>query len=287
MTQHVQFVKSQGLGNDFVLIDAISQRIDIDRLRTQAESLCDRHFGIGADGIILALPSDTSDIQMRVINADGTEPEMCGNGLRCFAKWVREEGLIDKDMFSVQTGAGVRIPALLDATGNEQMIEVGMGEPELNPENIPTRLQPGAEDERVISQPIHIEGEVFNITTVSMGNPHAVIFVDDLTQIDIAHLGPLLANHSAFPKGVNVEFVQVLSRTEAVMIVWERGAGETLACGTGACAVLVAGVLESRLDRSATIQLPGGPLGIVWQESDNKIIMTGPAKTVYRGQFEL
>ena len=284
MKQHIQFVKCQGLGNDFIMIDGISQRINEKELKLEAEKLCDRNFGIGADGLILALPSEESDIQMKVINSDGSVPEMCGNGLRCFAKWVREEGLIEKSLFSVETGAGVRIPALLDKNDSVQMVEVGMGEPSLEPKKIPVKI---TEKESVVEHIFEVENQQLRGTCVSMGNPHVVIFVDNLKEIELDKLGPAISNHELFPEGVNVEFVQVVQPDEAVMVVWERGAGATLACGTGACAVLVAGVLTKRLERTSTIHLPGGPLKINWQESDNRVVMTGPAETVYRGQFEI
>lgn len=284
MKQHIQFVKCHGLGNDFIMIDGISQRLDEKQLKNEAVRLCDRNFGIGADGLIVALSSDHSDIKMKVINADGSEPEMCGNGLRCFAKWVCEEGLVEKTLFSVETGAGIRIPALLERLESTQMVEVGMGEPQLRPQNIPVK---GMVSDRVVEQVFEVSGKAFRGTCVSMGNPHVVVFVESLKSIDLDNIGPAFAFHDAFPEGVNVEFVQIVNRTEAVAVVWERGAGATLACGTGACAVLVAGVLTDRMDRKGTIHLPGGALQVAWQESNDRVIMTGPAETVYSGQFEL
>ena len=279
-------MKYHGLGNDFIMIDAISQSIDEDSLQSKTRKICDRNFGIGADGIILALPSTKSDIRMKIINADGTEPEMCGNGLRCFAKWAKDEKLISQMSFSVETKAGGRSVLLSGESGDIQTVQVEMGEPDFSPEKIPFKTSEKDTLETVVSYALNVNNQTVNITSLSMGNPHAVVFVEDLDSIDIGKLGPSLSQHACFPEGVNAEFAQVLNSNEAKMIVWERGAGPTLACGTGACATVVAGVLEGRLNRIATIHLPGGPLRIEWQ-SDNHLSMSGPAQTVFRGQFEL
>lgn len=284
MSQKIQFSKLHGLGNDFVVINALSQRVDVAAIRALTPELCDRHFGIGADGVILVSPSATADFKMTIFNADGSEPETCGNGLRCFAKFIHDDRVTDKDVFSVETGAGTVIPALIKQNGAVSAVEVDMGAPILNPPDIPVT---GITKSVSVNEPILVNGREFIMTCVSMGNPHAVIFVPDLKELDIETLGPAFERHPRFPKGVNTEFVQVMSRSEAVMIVWERGAGETLACGTGACAVTVAGVLTGQLDRKALIHLPGGDLTIEWQESDNHVSMVGPAELVYRGEFLL
>jgi diaminopimelate epimerase len=285
MHPKIQFTKMQGTGNDFIVVDAINQRWEVTDTGAVAAALCDRHFGIGADGLILVLPSQTQDFKMRIFNADGSEPEMCGNGIRCFAKFVHDAGLSDLDVFSVETMAGPIVPALLKQDGVVVGVEVDMGEPRLQRKDIPMGF--GDQTNRVVNEPLAIQGEHFLITGVSMGNPHAVIFCPDLSQVVVADLGPQIEIHPLFPEKTNVEFVQIISATEAKMQVWERGSGETLACGTGACAVLVAGVLTQRLSRKATIHLPGGSLGIEWQESNNHVIMSGPVKTVFTGQFSL
>ncbi len=280
---HLRFTKLHGLGNDFIIIDAINQRIVESAIQARAAALCDRHFGIGADGVILVLPSTQADFKMRIFNADGSEPQMCGNGIRCFAKFVFEEGLTDKEVFSVETLAGPIVPALIRENGNVVAVEVDMGAPILERAKIP--VAKGDPTARVIQEPLQVDGQSFTFTAVSMGNPHAVIFVDNLEEIDLEKVGPLCESHPLFPERVNTEFVQVLSPQEAVMRVWERGSGETLACGTGACAILVAGVLNGLLSHKATIHLPGGELKIEWVKSDGHVMMTGPASHVFSGEF--
>lgn len=271
MKHRLLFSKLHGLGNDFAVVDAINQRVDLNDASRISQLVCSRNFGVGADGLILVLPSSKNDIQMRIFNPDGSEPEMCGNGIRCFAKFVYENKMIEKDVFSVETGAGTIVPALILENGEVKAVEVDMGQPVYSK----------------INEELNVGGQTFRFTDVSMGNPHAVVFVDDLKALDIDRLGPLFENNPRFPKRTNTEFTQVINRKEAVVIVWERGAGETLACGTGACATLVAGVLNNKLDRKATIHLPGGDLLIEWQESDNHIMMTGPATSVYKGEIQV
>ena len=273
-----------GLGNDFIVIDGINQRINDEDIITNSVKLCDRNFGVGADGVILVSASEKCDLKMRIINADGSEPEMCGNGIRCYAKFVYEEKLIDKDVFSVETLAGNIIPAINISNGEVNRVEVDMGEPIFDAVEIPTSVQ---NQKTVLNYPVTIEDNDYFINCVSMGNPHAVIFVDDLTQINLSKLGPVIETHPLFPEKTNVHFVQVVSKTEAIVDVWERGAGETLACGTGACAVLAAGFKNGLLDRSANIKLPGGILKIDWQAADNHIIMTGPASLVFKGEIKI
>jgi diaminopimelate epimerase len=284
MKKTLRFSKMQGLGNDFVVVDAINQTVDDSSLASLSEKVCDRHFGIGADGLILVLPSDHSDFKMRILNADGSEPQMCGNGIRCFARFVYEQGLTEKEVFSVETLAGVIVPALVMKDGKVISVEVDMGEPILERGRIP--MAGGDAKNQVVSQPVELDGQTYLVTAVSMGNPHAVIFVDDLTAIDIEKIGPKFEHHPLFPERTNTEFVQILSPNEAVLIVWERGSGETLACGTGACAVTVAGVLNQKLGRKALIHLPGGDLSIEWQD-DNHVMMTGPAELVFKGEITL
>ncbi len=271
MKYQLKFSKLHGLGNDFVVIDAINQRLDRVSLNSLAEALCDRHFGIGADGLILVLQSDHSDLRMRIFNADGSEPEMCGNGIRCFARFAYENKLIHKEVMSVETLAGVIVPSLIIENGEITGVEVDMG--------CPTDIS--------ANEIINVGEADFEITTVSMGNPHAVVFMDSPEDIDIALIGPQFEHHPRFPDRTNTEFARINNRTDATMRVWERGSGETLACGTGACAVGVAGIINGYLDRRSTIHLPGGDLQIEWVEETNRVIMTGPARLVFEGTVEI
>lgn len=278
----IDFTKMHGLGNDFILIDAINQRIDEAWMQAESANLCDRNFGIGADGVILVLDSEQFDFKMRIFNSDGSEPQMCGNGIRCFAKFVFEAGLIDKDIFSIETLAGPIVPALVLKNNQVQAIEVDMGPAILERGKIP--VAGGNPTAQVISEPVEVDGQTYAVTAVSMGNPHAVIFVPDLTEINLEEIGPKFEHHALFPERINTEFVQIVNKSEAIMVVWERGAGETLACGTGACAVVVAGVLTGQLDRKVLVHLPGGDLSIEWQENDGHVMMTGPAQSVFSGK---
>ncbi len=283
MKKPIYFTKMHGLGNDFIVVDAINQRLDENTFEDLAKAVCDRHFGIGGDGLVLVLASDHSEFKMRIFNSDGSEPQMCGNGMRCFAKFVYESKLTDKEIFSVETLAGVMIPALLIKEGVVHAIEVDMGPAVLERAKIPMS-QTGPSP--VIQESMTVAGVTYGVTAVSMGNPHAVIFVEDIEAVELEKIGPLCEHHPLFPERTNTEFVQVLNRNEAIMRVWERGAGETLACGTGACAVTVAGVLNNSLDRKALIHLPGGDLSIEWQ-MEGHVMMTGPATTVFTGEIEI
>ena len=276
------FTKWQGCGNDFVLVNGFSERLDEEDLGALAQKICDRHYGIGADGLILVLPSKAADFRMRILNADGSEAEMCGNGIRCFAGVVHDEGLSDKEEFTVETGAGILVPRLQLADGKLQGVRVDMGEPTLAGDRIPV-LGFGAA--HVVEQPIEAGGEKLSMTCVSMGNPHCVIFVEDAEAVPIERIGPLLEQHEAFPKKTNVEFAAVLDASHIRMRVWERGAAVTLACGTGSCATLVAAALTGRTERAAEVQLDGGRLQIEWAE-DNHVYMTGPAEKVFAGRRE-
>ena len=282
MKHRIHFTKMHGLGNDFILVDAINQRISDEEVDSLAKKLCNRNFGIGADGLVLVKSSDQTDLQMQIINADGSEPEMCGNGIRCFAKYVYDEKIIEKDIFSVETLAGIMVPGLILKEGNVVAAEVDMGEAILESSKIPVQ---GLNPEKVINESINIDNTDYAVTCVSMGNPHAIVFVDNLEAIDIENLGPKFEGNSIFPERINTEFVQVVDKNKATVRVWERGVGETLACGTGACAVTVAGVLNEKLERKSIIHLPGGELKIEWQETDNHVIMTGPASTVFKGEI--
>ncbi|MEA5617908.1 diaminopimelate epimerase [Cronbergia sp. UHCC 0137] len=277
----IEFTKYQGLGNDFILID---NRISSTPLITPEEAVkwCDRHFGIGADGVIFALPGDKdTDYTMRIFNSDGSEPEMCGNGIRCLAGFLAElEGISrTKDHYRIQTLAGVMIPQLMD----DGQVKVDMGLPRLLAGEIPTTL--AAAEAKVINQPLEVSGKTWEVTCVSMGNPHCITFVEDVAAIPLEIIGPQFEHHPVFPQRINTEFIEVVNPNYLKMRVWERGAGITLACGTGACASLVAGVLTQKCDRSATIELPGGCLEIEWSEADQRIYMTGPAERVFTGKY--
>ena len=282
------FIKYQGLGNDFILVDNTHSDI-VSISSDKAAKLCDRNFGIGADGIIFAMPpSNGCDYSMRMYNADGSEPQMCGNGIRCMAKFLKEiEGKKDSKevKYTIHTLSGKIIPEI----SIDGMVTVDMGYPTLKAEDVPTKLAVTKDDGSAIESDININGKIYKSTAVSMGNPHSIIFVDSFDKMDppFSVVGPLVESHEMFPEAVNAEFVEVLNSKHLNMKVWERGAGPTLACGTGACAVCVAGVLTGRSERECTITLPGGDLYIKWKESDGKLYMTGPADEVFRGTFNL
>lgn len=269
----------QGAGNDYVYINGFVEQVKDPA--ALAKRISDRHFGIGSDGLVLILPSETCDFQMRMFNADGTEAEMCGNASRCVGKYVFDNKMTYKHSVTLETKAGVKTLKLFTKGDTVYLVEVDMGCPILNGLDIPVRL----EMDEVINYPLDINNEKFHITCVSMGNPHAIIYVDDVDTTDPATNGSIIENHPFFPKRTNVEFVEVVNRSLLKMRVWERGAGETLACGTGACATLVASVLNDVCERTATVRLLGGDLKIEWRENGH-IYMTGPAVTVFTGEIE-
>jgi len=278
----ISFVKYHGLGNDFILVD---NRQQPEPLITPEQAIlwCDRHFGIGADGVIFALPGQAdTDYTMRIFNSDGSEPEMCGNGIRCLARFIADlEGASAKEIYRIHTLAGVIIPKL-EANGQ---VTVDMGCPRLLAAEIPTTL--AAADQQVINRPIEVAGKSWQVTCVSMGNPHCITFVEDVATIPLEAIGPKFEHHPTFPQRTNTEFIEVVSRDYLKMRVWERGAGITLACGTGACAALAAGVLNDLCDRRATVELPGGCLEIEWSAVDQRLYMTGPAQQVFSGTTAL
>ena len=278
----IEFVKMQGLGNDYLYINCIKNREPLFP-EELAKRLSNRHFGVGADGIILVCNSKIADFKMRIFNSDGSEAEMCGNGIRGFAKYVYDYNLIDKNEFKIETLAGIRKVKL--NTLNKSITEnitVDMGEPILHPVKIPvlTREEPPIKDLKIV-----IKNKIFTITCVSMGNPHAIIRLHNLEDINIKEYGPLIENRSEFPKRTNVEFIEIKDRSRIKMKVWERGAGETLACGTGACASTVASVLNGYTERKVVVELLGGELEVEWNEEDSHVYMTGPATTVFRGRI--
>lgn len=274
----MRFTKMHGLGNDFILIYG-EKELPSDA-PARAEAWCNRYFGIGADGLVYILPSERADVMMRMINPDGTEAEQCGNAIRCVAKYIFDNGYVPKEQLSIETrGAGVQKLQLSLDNGSVSTVTVDMGEPVLEGLKIPTLLHRTP----VLDEPIVLDGREFRFTAVSMGNPHCIVYVDDAPAFDIAAWGPKLEAHPLFPNRTNVEFATVRSRGYVDMRVWERGAGPTLACGTGACATLVASVLNGWTDRSAVISLKGGDLRIEWSEKDNRVYMTGPSAFVYDG----
>ena len=272
------FTKMQGLGNDYIYVNGITEHIrEPEKL---ARRLSDRHFGIGSDGLILIQPSRQADFRMEIYNADGSRAEMCGNGIRCLGKYVYDRGLTDKKELSVETLAGIRKLWLeTDEEDKITQVTVDMGYPVFQADKIPII----SEHARVIQEPITIQHMEYRMTGVSMGNPHAVVWVNRVQRLDLERLGPEFEYHGRFPRRVNVEFAQVVDREHITARVWERGAGETLACGTGACAVAAAGVLNDLTERHVTVKLIGGELSVLWDETDGKIYMTGSAVTVYDG----
>jgi diaminopimelate epimerase len=279
----VRFTKMQGLGNDFVMVDGFDEEhLEESLLGGLARRVCDRHFGVGADGLILALPSDKADFRMRLINADGSEAEHCGNGIRCVAKMVYDRRHTRANRITVETIGRINVLNLSTRDGKVDSVRVDMSEPVFAREQIPMLGAPGTE---AIDERIQVDGSTLAFTAVSMGNPHAVTFVDDPDTFPVEHLGPMVERHHVFPRRTNVEFIQVLAPNELKMRVWERGAGETLACGTGACASVVAAARTGRAGRKATVHLRGGDLQIEWSD-DGHVYMTGPAVTVFEGEFE-
>lgn len=276
----MRFTKMHGIGNDYVYVNTFDQPAPDDP-RQLAVALSDRHFGIGGDGLILIMPSERADARMRMFNADGSEGEMCGNGVRCVAKYLYDHGLARKQQVTIETGRGVLTLDLAISAGRVQRVRVDMGPPIFEPERIPTLL-PGRPP---IDASIEVDGRALAVTAVSMGNPHAVIYESDVAGFPLELLGPKLERHPAFPKRVNVHVVEVVSPHEVRMRTWERGSGITLACGTGACAVCVAGVLTGRTDRSILAHLPGGDLELSWPDDRSSIFMTGPATEVFSGEW--
>lgn len=275
----MKFTKMNGCGNDYVYINGFVEKVE--NPKELAKKVSDRHFGIGSDGLILIVPSDKADFCMRMFNADGSEGEMCGNGIRCVAKYVYDHKMTDKTEISVETKAGIKYLDLTVEDEKVTKVKVDMGEPILEPKKIPVR----SEKKRVVNEPIAVAEKAWNMTCVSMGNPHAVVFVEDTGSLEIEKYGPLFENHELFPNRTNTEFVQVLNRNEINMRVWERGSGETLACGTGTCASVVACILNGYTDEKVLVHLLGGDLEIKYEKTTNHVFMTGPAETVFEGEL--
>ena len=276
----MKVTKMQGLGNDYIYVNCFEETVkDPEEL---ARRISDRHFGVGSDGLVLIMPCEEADFRMRMFNADGSESEMCGNATRCVAKYVHDRGLTDKTEISLMTGAGIKNLKLAVRDGVTESVRVDMGEPELEGEKIPVNA-PG---NPVMGAPVVALGRVYNMTCVSMGNPHAVIYVDDADSFDVHGVGAMIEVDPLFPRKTNVEFVTVKDRAHLRMRVWERGSGETMACGTGACATLVASVLNGLSERKATLELNGGSLTVEWDPATGHVYQEGPAAFVFEGEYE-
>lgn len=274
----MKFTKMQGLGNDYVYVNCFEETVE--NPSEIAVRISDRHFGVGADGLILIRPSEEADFEMEMYNADGSRGEMCGNGIRCVAKYVYDYGLTDKTHISIATLGGIKYLDLMVEEGKVKLVKVDMGSPILEAAKIPIK----GKGERILNEEIRVDGMEYRITGVSMGNPHAVVFLEDVKNLEIEKTGPLFEHHECFPNRVNTEFVHVLDRKHVEMRVWERGSGETLACGTGACAVAVACVLNGLTEDEVTVKLLGGELQIRWDREKDTVYMTGPAETVFEGE---
>ena len=270
-----------GIGNDYVYVNCFEESVK--NPAEVSKFVSDRHFGIGSDGLILISPSAIADFRMNIYNADGSQAEMCGNGIRCVAKYVYDYGLTDKTEISVETLAGIKYLRLQVENGKVASVEVNMGAPILEPKEIPVAV----EESPVVNVPVEVKGKIYHMTCVSMGNPHAIIFMNNVKDLDIAAIGPYFENHTVFPKRTNTEFVEVLDRNTVNMRVWERGSDETLACGTGACATTVACILNDKTENEVTVHLLGGDLKIRWDREANQVYMTGPATVVFDGEITL
>ena len=277
----MKFTKMHGIGNDYVYVNCFEESIK--NPAEVSKFVSDRHFGIGSDGLILISPSAIADFRMNIYNADGSQAEMCGNGIRCVAKYVYDYGLTDKTEISVETLAGIKYLRLQVENGKVASVEVNMGAPILEPKEIPVAV----EESPVVNVPVEVKGKIYHMTCVSMGNPHAIIFMNNVKDLDIAAIGPYFENHTVFPKRTNTEFVEVLDRNTVNMRVWERGSDETLACGTGACATTVACILNDKTENEVTVHLLGGDLKIRWDREANQVYMTGPATVVFDGEITL
>ena len=279
----MKFTKMQGIGNDYVYVNCFEETVKDPS--AVARYVSDRHFGIGSDGLILIKPSDIADCEMDMYNLDGSQGAMCGNGIRCVAKYVYDYGIVKKENISVSTKSGIKYLDLTVRNGKVALVRVNMGSPVLTASQIPVV----SSTEEMINAPLKVNGETYYITAVSMGNPHAIVYMTDVDHLDIGEIGPYFEKHMAFPDRVNTEFVEVLDDHTLKMRVWERGSGETLACGTGACAVAVASILNGHVDgeKPVTVKLLGGDLEIFWDRQENLVYMTGPATTVFDGEIDL
>lgn len=279
----MKFTKMQGCGNDYVYVNGFVEKIESEAKPDIVRRLSDRHFGIGGDGVIFINPSELADFEMEMFNADGSRSQMCGNGIRCVAKYVYDYGLTDKTSLTIESYGAIKYIDLTVENGKVSLVKVNMGAPILRAEDIPVV----SENEQAVDEEIEVEGKLYRMTCVSMGNPHAIVFVDDVKRLDIEKVGPFFENHKRFPERVNTEFVKVLDRNTVEMRVWERGTGETLACGTGCCAIAVACCLNGLTDNRVTVKVLGGELLCEWDREENLVYMTGPAVSVFDGEIEV
>ena len=277
----MNFTKMEGCGNDYVYVNGFEEKID--NPNEVAIAVSDRHFGIGSDGLIIINPSEVADFKMCMYNADGSEGKMCGNGIRCVAKYVYDFKLTDKDVITVETLSGIKTLKLNVENGKVKTVRVNMGAPILECDKVPVKY----DDEKMINKPVKVDGKTFNITCVSMGNPHAVTFINDTDNLEIEKIGPKFENNEIFPDKVNTEFIQIIDKKTVKMRVWERGSGETFACGTGACASVVASVLNRLTENKVTVKLLGGELEIEYNQDENTVYMTGPARVVFTGEYDI
>ena len=277
----MEFVKMEGCGNDYVYVNGFNTKID--NPNELSKIVSDRHFGIGSDGLIVINPSEVADFKMSMYNADGSEGKMCGNGIRCVAKYVYDYKMIDKEVITVETLAGIKTLKLNVENGKVKTVRVNMGSPIISANDVPVI----SDKEKVINEPVVIDGKEYGITCVSMGNPHAITFVDDTDSLKIEKIGPGFEKNEIFPDRVNTEFIQIIDRKTIKMRVWERGSGETLACGTGACASVVACVLNNLTDNKVTVKLLGGDLEIKYDTDENTVYMTGPARIAFTGNIDI
>lgn len=277
----MKFTKMEGCGNDYVYVNGFEEKID--NPNEVAIAVSDRHFGIGSDGLIIINPSEVADFKMCMYNADGSEGKMCGNGIRCVAKYVYDFKLTDKDVITVETLSGIKTLKLNVENGKVKTVRVNMGAPILECDKVPVKY----DDEKMINKPVKVDGKTFNITCVSMGNPHAVTFINDTDNLEIEKIGPKFENNEIFPDKVNTEFIQIIDKKTVKMRVWERGSGETFACGTGACASVVASVLNILTENKVTVKLLGGELEIEYNQDENTVYMTGPARVVFTGEYDI
>lgn len=275
----MKFTKMQGLGNDYVYVNCLKEKVESPS--EMARRVSDRHFGVGSDGLILICPSECADFEMKMYNADGSRGEMCGNGIRCVGKYVYDYGLTDQTEISVETLGGIKHLSLTVEEGKVALVKVDMGSPIFVPEQIPVKV----EGNHAVNVPISVDGDEYRMTCISMGNPHAVVYLDDIQNMEIEKIGPKFEHRPCFPNRVNTEFARVLDRETVEMRVWERGSGETLACGTGACAVAVASMVNGLTEDCVTVQLLGGNLKIEWDREKNVVYMTGPATVVFDGEL--
>ena len=279
----MKFTKMQGCGNDYVYVNGFVEKIDTEAKPDIVRRLSDRHFGIGGDGVIFINPSEIADFEMEMFNADGSRSQMCGNGIRCVAKYVYDYGLTDKTSLTIESFGAIKYIDLTVENGKVSLVKVNMGAPILTAKDVPVL----SENEQVIDEEIEVEGKNYRMTCVSMGNPHAVVYMDDVKNLDIDKVGPYFENHKRFPERVNTEFVKVIDRNTVEMRVWERGTGETLACGTGCCAIAVSCILNGLTEDKVTVKVLGGELLCEWDREANLVYMTGPAVTVFDGEIEL